>query len=117
MRLCGLLICGTSERHANFTAWPGLGHRHDDLATVAGRRGRERHSSTWKRTEFEPNTHHNQRVVSRQLSNAGSCLRSRHMALHDVAGALRRVRGWLPARRRAWSVGTTEVADARRLAD
>jgi len=39
------------------------------------------------------------------------------MALHDVAGALRRVRGWLPARRRAWSVGTTEVADARRLAD
>ena len=39
------------------------------------------------------------------------------MALHDVAGVLRRVRGWLPARRRAWSVGTTEVTDARRLAD
>jgi hypothetical protein len=39
------------------------------------------------------------------------------MALHDVATALRRVRGWLPARGRAWSVGTTEVAEARRLAD
>lgn len=39
------------------------------------------------------------------------------MALHDVTGVLRRVRGWLPARRRAWSVGTTEVTDARRLAD
>lgn len=39
------------------------------------------------------------------------------MALHDVAGALRRGFGWRPVRRRAWSVAQTEVADARRLAD
>jgi MutS domain V len=38
------------------------------------------------------------------------------MALHDVAGGLRRGLGWRPVRRRA-SVGATEVADARRLAD
>jgi len=39
------------------------------------------------------------------------------MALHDVAGGSRRGLGWRPVRRRAWAVGTTEVADARRLAD
>lgn len=39
------------------------------------------------------------------------------MALHDVAGALRRSVGWWRARRPAWSVGHTEVDDARRLAD
>jgi hypothetical protein len=39
------------------------------------------------------------------------------MALYEVAGMLRRVFGWRPARRRAWSVGRAEVDDARRLAD
>lgn len=39
------------------------------------------------------------------------------MALHDVVGALRRLLKWVPARRRAWSVGNTEVENARRLAD
>jgi hypothetical protein len=39
------------------------------------------------------------------------------MALYDVAGSLRRVLGWRPGRRRAWSVGRAEVDDARRLAD
>lgn len=40
------------------------------------------------------------------------------MALYDVADGLRRSVGWWRGRRkRAWSVGHTEVADARRLAD
>jgi len=39
------------------------------------------------------------------------------MVLYDVAGSLRRVFGWRPGRRRAWSVGRAEVDDARRLAD
>jgi hypothetical protein len=39
------------------------------------------------------------------------------MGVLDVVRALRRWRWWLPVRRRAWAVGTTEVDDARRLAD
>jgi MutS domain V len=39
------------------------------------------------------------------------------MALSDLVGAVRSLRGWVPVRRRAWAVGTTEVAHARLLAD
>lgn len=39
------------------------------------------------------------------------------MGLPEVASALRQWRRWLRVRRRAWAVGKTEVADARRLAD
>ena len=39
------------------------------------------------------------------------------MALRDLVVAVRGLRGWIPARRRAWAVGTTDVAHARLLAD
>jgi hypothetical protein len=39
------------------------------------------------------------------------------MALSDVVAVVRNVRGWMPARRAVWAVGTTDVAQARLLAD
>jgi hypothetical protein len=39
------------------------------------------------------------------------------MRLRDAVRAGRWWRAWVPARRRTWAVGTTDVADARRLAD
>src|SRR5215468_10285844 len=39
------------------------------------------------------------------------------MRFHQMVEGLRQWRGWLPRRRRAWMIGRTEVADARRLAD
>jgi DNA mismatch repair ATPase MutS len=39
------------------------------------------------------------------------------MVLHDVLGGLRRWRTWVHRRSGGWAVGTTDLADARRLAD
>jgi len=39
------------------------------------------------------------------------------MRFTQMIGGLRQWRGWVPMRRRAWMIGRTEVADARRIAD
>src|SRR5262249_4033299 len=39
--LCSLLICGPVKSDANLAASPRLGHRHDDLASLAGCRAGE----------------------------------------------------------------------------